>query len=294
MFFSHIDKNSEIGYNKRIKNKRKTEMLQNLHTHTTFCHGNDTPEELVLEAIKQGFDSIGMSSHASSSHTDLGSNPSEYIREVLRVKEKYKNKIRVFLGIELDYYSVGYVDPTPYEYRIGSVHSSVLDGGIIVPFDYDYESSKYALDTVFGGDGIKYAAEYYKRVAEMPFVFDYEIVGHFDLVSKFGEKYPPIFDEESSAYRDLALEALHAVRERREIFEVNTGAMGRKIRTSPYPAVFILKEMKKLKCKLILSSDCHDKNCLTTGFAEARELVRSVGFDEIYYLGENGFFGEKI
>lgn len=32
---------------------------QNLHTHTCFCDGKDTPEELIQEALKRGFDSLG-------------------------------------------------------------------------------------------------------------------------------------------------------------------------------------------------------------------------------------------
>ena len=270
-------------------------MLQNLHTHSTLCHGKDTPEELVKEAIKRGFDSIGFSSHASSSFTELGSNARDYINEVLSVKKKYEDRIKIFLGVELDYYSGGYLDPTPYEYRIGSVHASIMDGSkIIVPFDHDYESSKHALLTVFGGDGMKYASEYYKRVAEMPSLFDYEIVGHFDLVSIYSEKFPPLFDIESKEYKSIALEALHAVREKREFFEVNTGAMSKRIRTLPYPEPFILKEMKALGCKLILSSDCHYKEKLTYGFDEVKKLISECGFAELYYLGDNGFFGEKI
>ncbi len=30
-------------------------ILQNLHTHTCFCDGKDTPEEIVLTAIETGF-----------------------------------------------------------------------------------------------------------------------------------------------------------------------------------------------------------------------------------------------
>ena len=37
--------------------------LQNLHQHTTFCDGKNTPEEIVLEAIKKGFGAIGFSGH---------------------------------------------------------------------------------------------------------------------------------------------------------------------------------------------------------------------------------------
>ena len=38
--------------------------LQNLHTHTTYCDGRDTPVEMIESAIAQGFDSIGFSGHS--------------------------------------------------------------------------------------------------------------------------------------------------------------------------------------------------------------------------------------
>ena len=36
---------------------------QNLHIHTIYADGNDTPEELIVEAIKRKFGSIGFSEH---------------------------------------------------------------------------------------------------------------------------------------------------------------------------------------------------------------------------------------
>jgi len=38
-------------------------MLSNYHTHSTFCDGKNTPEEIVLAAIDKGFDVIGLSGH---------------------------------------------------------------------------------------------------------------------------------------------------------------------------------------------------------------------------------------
>ena len=46
-------------------------MLSNLHTHTKFCDGSNTAEELVEEAIDKGFVSLGFSAHAY--HTAKGS-----------------------------------------------------------------------------------------------------------------------------------------------------------------------------------------------------------------------------
>lgn len=40
------------------------EYKQNLHTHSTFCDGKDTPEEMVLTVMEKGFSSVGFSGHA--------------------------------------------------------------------------------------------------------------------------------------------------------------------------------------------------------------------------------------
>ena len=70
-------------------------MLQNLHTHSTFCDGRNAPEEIVLTAIDRGFDSLGFSAHAPSTFNiscELR-DPEGYINEIRRLKEKYLDKI---------------------------------------------------------------------------------------------------------------------------------------------------------------------------------------------------------
>ena len=39
-------------------------MESNYHTHSTFCDGADSPEELVIEAIRLGCPEIGFSGHS--------------------------------------------------------------------------------------------------------------------------------------------------------------------------------------------------------------------------------------
>ena len=39
-------------------------MFSNYHTHTTYCDGANTPEELVLEAIRLGCPELGFSGHS--------------------------------------------------------------------------------------------------------------------------------------------------------------------------------------------------------------------------------------
>ncbi len=270
-------------------------MLQNLHTHTTFCDGNNTPEEMVKKAIELGFDSLGFSGHAPTSLYDgyEMEDTDGYISCINDLKSKYKGSLEIFLGVELDYYSAGLIDTTPFDYKIGSVHTSLHNGSMLY-YDLSAERTKKQINELFGGDGAAFAKTYYERTAELPFVMDYDIVGHFDIVTKFSEKHPELIDTDSRAYRNAALDALHTVIKKAELFEVNTGAIGRGYRASPYPAPFILDEMQRLGAKLIISSDCHSAAGLDTHFKEAREYIKAHGFDTLYYLTENGFAGEKI
>ena len=79
----------------------------NFHTHTTFCDGHSTAEEMVKTAIEKGFTSLGFSSHSmfpfsSSWHIPV-KNFEAYCEEIHRLKTAYKNKINIYLGFEADY-----------------------------------------------------------------------------------------------------------------------------------------------------------------------------------------------
>ena len=271
-------------------------MLQNLHTHTNLCDGKNSPREMVQKAIELGFDSLGFSAHAPSLFycgETVEKNHGLYIAEIRRLKEEYKGKINIYLGIELDRYSYNMVDLANYEYTIASVHHAAIDG-YDVAFDKSPEASRKAICEVFGNDNMRFAKAYFDTLLELPRYIKGDILGHFDVLTKFKEKAPDIVDDENPEYRKMALETLHALRGSYEFFEVNTGAMGRGHRHDPYPASFILKEMKSLNCKLLITSDCHDANYLDCGFGMARELVRSHGFTELYYLTDNGFVAGNI
>ena len=271
-------------------------MLQNLHTHSTFCDGKNSPREMIEAAIRLGFDSLGFSGHAPTEQ-DTGwetkkDRVGDYKKEILSLAEEYEDRIKIFLGLELDLYSAGLYDPSDLAYTIGSVHMAKKNG-VWYDFDHCYEETERAINELFGGDALAYAKSYYETVVEMA-SSSFDIVGHFDVLTKFSEKHPELIPTNSNEYRTAALEALRAVREKKEIFEVNTGAISRGHRTTPYPAPFILDEMKALGCKLVLTSDCHAATGIDCGFAEAREYVKAHGFDTLYYLTEKGFTGEKL
>lgn len=263
------------------------ENKQNLHTHSTYCDGKDTPEEMVITAIEKGFDSIGFSMHLYMSFSDYlsGADSEGYKKEVNRLKKEYADNIKIYLGLEFEYFSKPEFDG--YDYLIGSVH--YLPGAEKpIGIDRSQEDVKNVIDTYFGGDGMKYAKEYYRLLATLPERGKFDIIGHFDLITKHSDNVK-FFDEESKEYKNAAIEAAEALVGKIPFFEVNTGAIARGYRKSPYPSDFILKELKRLGYGAIISSDCHNKVFLDCAFYEATELLKSCGFNERYILTDNGF-----
>ena len=263
--------------------------LQNLHQHCTFCDGKDTPEEVVLGAIEQGFDSIGFSSHSfmpwvptySVKMQDLHT----YRAQINKLKETYKGKLDIYCGIEVELYSPG--DFSGFDYLIGSVHYLHHEGKIL-GFDRDADTVWSIINDNFGGDGMAFAKAYYRTLQKLPEKANFDILGHFDLITKHIEKHL-FFDVNSTEYRNAAMEALEHLAGKIPYFEVNTGAIGRGYRTSAYPMDFFLPELKRLGYGAVITSDCHDIRCLSTGFDMAETMLKNAGFTEHYVLKDAGF-----
>lgn len=263
--------------------------LQNLHTHTTYCDGKNTPEEMVIAAYQKGFGSIGFSGHSCKTfaldYTMTLEGTEKYKAEITSLKKKYADKIDIFCGLEFDMYSKA--DLTGYDYLIGSVHCIPI-GDEVIEFDDSAETVHTNIEQYFGGNGMAYAKAYYEALARLPEYGDFDIIGHFDLVTKFCEM-ESFFEINSKEYRMAAAEAAEALAGKIPYFEVNTGAMARGYRTTPYPDLFLLKELKRLGFGAIISSDCHDSAYLDCGFKQAKELLQECGFQERFILTKTGF-----
>lgn len=264
-------------------------MKQNLHTHTTYCDGADTPEEIISEALEKGFSSVGFSGHSymhyAPDHSMSVKGTEQYRYEINLLKKKYDGKIDIFCGLEVDMYSE--IDLSGYDYLIGSVHF-LLHEGKYLAFDRTQDAVKSIIDTYFGGSGIEYAKEYYKTLALLPEYGNFDIIGHFDVIAKHSDNVC-FFDQESAEYKKAVSDAAEALAGKIPFFEVNTGAIARGYKKTPYPSEFILKLLKNLGFKAVVSSDCHDKKMLDCCFSEADELLKAHGFKEKYILTNDGF-----
>ena len=260
-------------------------MLSNFHTHCTFCDGKNSPEEMVLEAISRGCPSIGFSSH-SNTPFDPGycmdeERESAYRKEILRLKKVYCDRISIHLGIEQDYYSAP--ADSAYEYCIGSVHY-VRKNGQYLSIDDTPELLKRGVETLYDGDWYALCEDYYRLEADVVNRTGCRIVGHFDLITKFNEKYH-FFDEHHERYRKAAEGALLSLLQQNALLEINTGAISRGWKTEPYPGTFLLEILGKQGARMILSSDAHRREDLLFGLPEAAALAEQYGIS----LVENPF-----
>lgn len=88
-------------------------MIANYHTHTKRCrHGHGEDEEFVQSALERGLQILGFSDHTPYLFSDdyystFRMFPEEfpdYVNSVLGLREKYADKIQIFLGLETEYY----------------------------------------------------------------------------------------------------------------------------------------------------------------------------------------------
>lgn len=88
-------------------------MKNNYHTHTTRClHAVDCDEDYVLSAIRGGITELGFSDHSpwkyNSNYVARMRMPlsqfDDYYNSISFLKEKYKNKISIKIGLECEYF----------------------------------------------------------------------------------------------------------------------------------------------------------------------------------------------
>ena len=255
---------------------------------------------MVISAINKNFDVLGFSSHSFTYFDGAGCfkdlDIPAYKAEIARLKEKYRGQIQILCGLEQDYYSTQ--PATGYDYHIGSIHACHVNG----PYDsnesyalIDYSAGhlKAAAARFYDGDVMCVAERYFELIGDIVNRTECDIIGHFDIISKFHEK-EPLFDLRHPRYVAACEKALEKLLATDAFFEINTGAMSRGYRTSPYPSADILCKIKDGGGRIILSSDSHSVDTLDYGFDMALKLARECGFKTIMTVDDRGQFDEEV
>jgi histidinol-phosphatase (PHP family) len=164
------------------------------HMHTPRCHhATGSVRDYAEAALRIGLTEIGMSDHSPMPggfdkqwRMDRAELP-DYLGEVEAVRDAFAGRLTVRIGLEADFHpgSESYVqdmiDGYAWDYVIGSVHY-LGDWGFDNPDN---------LDDWNGRDVEQAYCDYFAAVAASAATGMFDIIGHPDLIKKFGHRPPP-------------------------------------------------------------------------------------------------------
>lgn len=251
---------------------------EDFHVHSCFSDGKHSPAEIAEAALDRGLARLGFSDHGYAPYDLECCVPrerlGEYREAVAAVRERCRGRIEIFCGIEQDAFAGA--PEAAYDYVIGSVHYVYADGEYLAVDDTP-ERLRAAAEEHFGGDLLALVEAYYETVGEVLARTGCEIVGHFDLVTKFNEAYPWIDTAHPRYRRAWQAAAERLLREGARWFEINTGAMARGWRSSPYPAQEIVLFLAERGARFVLSGDSHSAENLCFAFDEVEAGLSAMG-----------------
>ncbi len=265
-------------------------MRANFHTHSTWCDGANTPEELIRGAIDKGFSALGFSSHAMLPGDLLdwpltAAKVPRYGAEIRALAEKYRDRIRIFCGVEADYIPGGVATPDRAvyaalkpDYIIGSIHFVLSPDGELTAVDKSPESLVADVAAHFGGDWEAYVKAYFAAERAMAAGCNFDVIGHPDLVRKFNGRLKS-FDETAPWYEEELEKTAAAFAASGRLVEVNTGAIARGWMDDAYPSAAFRARLRAHGVKFILSADAHSVaalDCAFDRFADAESFVTPV------------------
>jgi len=253
--------------------------LIDAHVHTKMCHhAIGETYEYVESAISKNLDEIGFSDHFpmfyipenidTSSYCMSMDEVSKYLDNLKELQEKYTD-IKIKIATEADYIInkdkiiKKALDKFKFDYIIGSVH--VINNWCI---DDPKNLPKY--DKI---DILDINKDYYFALKKAVESHIFNIIGHFDLVKKFG--FRP--KDDISFLIDPVIELL---KKNHVCIELNT-AGDRKPVNEFYPSQNILEKCYENDIQITLGSDAHKPDEIAWKFEDALKLLRNIGYTQI-------------
>jgi len=246
------------------------------HVHTARCgHAGGATRDYVLHALSRGLTEVAITDHVplyflpgDDPEPGLAMTRAElpgYVDEVLALREEFRGRIDVLLGLEADY-AEGHEEalrdllaPYAWDVVLGSVHF-VAGGWIDAPgagARHEREGSANLWN------------EYYRLVAKAAATGLFDVMTHFDLPKKFGHHRPP----ECEAAEDAAVEAARAAG---VAVEVSSAGL-RKPVGEEYPGPATLSKLVAAGVPLVFSSDSHAPAEVAWGREKVVAAARAAG-----------------
>lgn len=263
-------------------------MWFNFHTHSHYCDGKESLENILQAAKEQKLVSLGFSSHAPLPFDCKWSMKPEalssYLEEISRLKSN--GEVEVYSGLEVDFIpqQIGPKDFPQLDYTIGSIHFvEQFENGVGWEIDGSHSLFLDGLEKIFKNDIRAAIVRYFELTREMCRTSCPDVIGHLDKI-KIQNQGNKFFTESEKWYRDEVFQTLGEISKCGAIVEVNTRGIYQKKSETVYPSPWIIEECFKRNIPITLHSDAHHPADLINYFPEATQIIRQAGYPTISLL----------
>ncbi|MGG4166232.1 histidinol-phosphatase HisJ [Rossellomorea vietnamensis] len=254
------------------------------HVHTPFCpHGSTDSFEMYVErAMVLGYSGITFTEHAplpagfrdTTPDQDSGMDPSrleDYFDTLDSLKERYKDRITIRSGLEVDYIE-GFEKETA---EFLSIYGPRMDDSILSVHFLQHRGKWDCLD--FSPEVFKSMMSYYGSVDEIYKRYYKTVlksiqsdlgfykpkrIGHITLVTKFQQLFPSsrtFSDDISLILQEMAARDLE--------LDYNGAGLVKPYCGESYPPPDVIKQARALGIKIVYGSDAHTADGLDQGRA---------------------------
>ncbi len=261
-------------------------MNVNYHIHNYYSSdGRGSTEEVCERAFDLGFEEICFTNHAET----LGDQGDDWTLDLVEARTRFEQlqheieriqpdypDMRILLGAEFEFRPEwedtldALLDSVDFDLIIGSLH--VVDGNQV--------SGGPAAGGYFKGRDVTEAYGcYFEKLEEMVEWGGFDVVGHFDLVKRFGVKHYGAYDVKQ--FESQVGNVLARIVEKGLGIEVNTSGVVQ-APAEPYPGLGILKLAKEARVATVtIGTDSHVPTSLEQGLEVGELLLHKAGFNEI-------------
>lgn len=248
--------------------------LKDGHMHSHYCpHGTKDSFQMYIErALDVGLDEITFTEHMPLPGIFMDEkllkecSPNEeeillYLKEATKIKEEYKDKIKINVGLEVDYVE-------GYEEKIKKMldnYGEYLDEGILSVHFLRLDDVYHCLDMSVDEFGIiakilggvekvydKYFETLIKSINADLGRYKPKRIGHPTLVRIFNEKYPMDYKNEA-----LIDKVIKNIKENGYEIDFNTAGLRKQYCKETYPSGVFLDKAIKNNIKMVKGSDAH-------------------------------------
>lgn len=257
-------------------------IIADLHNHTCFSHGKNTPLEMHMEASKKGIKIFGLSEHSprpkgfnykNEYREKLAACFADYIKQTNNLK-KICNSGAVLLGMEIDWIEnqENFIKETLQGYNFDCITGSVH---FIEKWGFDEDAGIW--NSLSQKDAEKFYVQYFLAWQKMIKSGLFHIAAHPDLIKIFSKEKFDAWLQKTEA-KELVKNSLLLLKKQNMLMEISSAGL-RKPCAEIYPNPAICKMAKDIQIDICFASDAHNTADTANNFAELEKYAKSFGFN---------------